>query len=132
MLGVQHTYESLMEKRRKLLSEAATASSLALNNDNKYQFLGSKLVAKEADVETIREQIEFMKRPKLVASLGAWRDLWAELEMYEDQVNRLRADVNLAAHEFKKQTRIATKLLAEIRVIDDQINTWGKVLCLRL
>lgn len=130
MSGIQHTYETLMEKRRKLLSAAATANSIALNNDNKYQDLSSKLAAKIADVQMIREQIEFMKRPRLVASLGAWRDLWAELELYETQAQKLSADVNLALHEFKKQTRITATVLAEIRDIDVLVNRYGKLLWL--
>lgn len=130
MSGIQHTYETLMEKRRKLLSAATTANSIALNNDNKYQDLSSKLAAKIADVQMIREQIEFMKRPRLVASLGAWRDLWAELELYETQAQKLSADVNLALHEFKKQTRITATVLAEIRDIDVLVNRYGKLLWL--
>lgn len=130
MSGIQHTYETLMEKRRKLLSAAATANSIALNNDNKYQDLSSKLAAKIADVQMIREQIEFMKRPRLVASLGAWRDLWAELELYETQTKKLSADVNLALHEFKNQTRITATVLAEIRDIDVLVNRYGKLLWL--
>lgn len=130
MSGIQHTYETLMEKRRKLLSAATTANSIALNNDNKYQDLSSKLAAKIADVQMIREQIEFMKRPRLVASLGAWRDLWAELELYETQTKKLSADVNLALHEFKNQTRITATVLAEIRDIDVLVNRYGKLLWL--
>lgn len=130
MTAPEYTYDSLMEKRRKLYSEAATATSVAAVSENRFRDLAPRISVKKADIQIIVEQIEFMSRPKIVASLGAYRDLCAELELYTQQLKKLKSDHDFEVAEHRKQTHIATKLWTEIKCIDDRMRKHGKILIL--